>query len=79
MCRKYPRIAPLLQERYKLYNETVTYIESEREKGNLFVIQPSRTIAVKRIERNQKKLTALYELGFRDAKSQIKDIEQFLK
>ncbi|MFC0472792.1 patatin family protein [Halalkalibacter kiskunsagensis] len=79
MCRKYPRVAPLLQERYKLYNDTVTYIESEREKGSLLVIQPSRTIAVKRIERNHNKLFDLYNLGMKDAKAQMKNIEKFIK
>ncbi len=66
--RKHPAIAKLLKERHLVYNKTLMYIESERKKGNLFVIEPSMDLPVTRIERNQKRLLDLYELGYHDAK-----------
>lgn len=78
MYRRHPKIAALLQERYRLYNETLSYIESEKSKGNLFIIQPSSHVAVRRIERNQSRLTQLYELGYNDANRQLNQLNRFL-
>ncbi|WP_332694765.1 patatin-like phospholipase family protein [Halalkalibacter lacteus] len=79
MCRKYPKVAPLLQERYKLYNDTLRYIESEKKKGSLYVLQPSKDIAVKRIEREQSKLLALFDLGYDDAKHHYDQLKEFIE
>ncbi|WP_017727738.1 patatin-like phospholipase family protein [Halalkalibacterium ligniniphilum] len=78
LYKRHPMIASLLQERYKIYNDTLSFIEEEKTKGNVFVLQPSVGIPVGRIERNQKKLTELYELGYNDAKSQFNQLKQFL-
>ncbi len=76
--KRHPKIACLLQERYKLYNDTLSYIHSEKSKENLFIIQPSSRVPVRRIERNQVRLKELYELGYSDAKDQLQQLDQFL-
>lgn len=76
--KRHPKIASLLQERYKLYNDTLSYIHSEKSKENLFIIQPSSRVPVRRIERNQVRLKELYELGYSDAKDQLQQLDQFL-
>jgi predicted patatin/cPLA2 family phospholipase len=78
-CRKYPKIALLLQQRYVLYNQTIDYIEKEIEKGTVLAIQPSRNLSVKRIERDQNKLHSLYLLGYEDAKQKLTQIENFIE
>ncbi|MRH42513.1 patatin family protein [Aquibacillus halophilus] len=78
MYRKYPAIADILLERHQLYNDTLAYMEEEKKKGNLYVIQPSIPIQVSRIERNKPKLLSLYDLGYHDAKAQFQDIQDFL-
>ncbi|MFD2511459.1 patatin family protein [Halalkalibacter alkalisediminis] len=77
LCRKYPKIAPLLAQRYRLYNETVDFIKEGIKEGNVLLIQPSKELAVKRIERNQQKLQDLYSLGYKDAKQQFQQIQLF--
>lgn len=78
LCRKHPKLATTLMERYRIYNQTVDYIESEVQKEKTFVIQPSKAIQVKRIERNQRKLHDLYLLGYEDAKQQFQEVRQFI-
>ena len=79
LCRKYPKIAPLLAQRYRIYNETVDFIKEGIKKGHILLIQPSQELAVKRVERNQKKLQGLYSLGYNDAKKQFEQMQLFLK
>jgi predicted patatin/cPLA2 family phospholipase len=76
--KQHPKINDLLISRHKHYNETLAYIQAEEEKGNVFVIRPSITLPVGRVEKNKTKLQNLYELGLQDAQKQIKNIEKFL-
>ncbi|KKB42510.1 patatin-like phospholipase family protein [Bacillus thermotolerans] len=76
--KKYPVINKLLATRYKLYNDTLDYIYSEEEKGNVFIIQPSVAMPVGRVEKNKEKLERLYELGRQDAQSQMEKLQRFL-
>jgi predicted patatin/cPLA2 family phospholipase len=76
--KQHPKINDLLVNRHKLYNETLAYIKTEEEKGNVLVIRPSVSMPVGRIERNRIKLENLYELGWNDAKNQIEHIKKFI-
>lgn len=77
-ARRYPKLGELLEKRYLLYNETVEYLREEEKKENIYVIQPSEEVPVSRIERNQKRLLNLYELGYSDAKRQFKQLNEWI-
>ena len=64
--------------RYKNYNDTLDYIENMKKDKRILVIEPSKYIKVKRIERNKDKVKSMYELGYDDAKNMYKDINTFL-
>lgn len=76
--KKHPKINELLKNRYKRYNETLDYIQTEEENGKVLVIRPSVSMPVGRVETNKIKLQDLYELGWQDAKNQEKKLELFL-
>ncbi|KFN03168.1 patatin family protein [Bacillus clarus] len=76
LYRRYPKIAELLVEHYRFYNETVSYMYSNEQKDNFYVIQPSVQLPISGIERNQEKLVNLYNLGYSDAHNHY---EQLLK
>lgn len=67
LYRKYPAVADSLQKRLITYNEALSLIELEVERGNVFLIQPSMDLPVSSFERNPHKLLRLYELGYYDA------------
>jgi predicted patatin/cPLA2 family phospholipase len=77
LYRSYPNLAALLEEHYLLYNETLSYLQSEEQKGNVYVIQPSSDIPLSGIERNQRRLTYMYELGYQDAKRQFEKLKRW--
>jgi predicted patatin/cPLA2 family phospholipase len=71
---QYPGLCHAMMKRYKLYNDTVDYLEREEEKGNVFIIRPQSPLKVGRIERNPKKLEDLYKQGYSDAQTKFKDL-----
>ena len=77
--KQYPIISEKLQTRYQLYNDTLDFIEKEKDQGTTFLIQPSKTLQVSRIEKNQQRLIDLYELGWQDAKNNYEQLLAFIE
>ena len=50
--------------RNKIYNEQIEMVEKMEDAGEIVVIRPERPIEVGRMERDAKKLLALYEEGY---------------
>ncbi|MEW9052734.1 MAG: patatin family protein [Neobacillus sp.] len=65
--KEYKGLASAIEKRHYVYNETLTYIEELEAQNKVFVIRPQTELTVGRIERNQAKLTHLYEQGYQDA------------
>lgn len=72
-----------LQQAFKYrserYNERLKQIERLEAEGRIFVIRPSETIAVSRLEKNPAKIQAAYDLGCRDAQTLWPLLECYLK
>ena len=77
--RKYPKFAKTLNNRYKMYNETVEKIINMENKKEIFVIRPTRIVKVKRIEKDPNKLQEMYELGIEDAKNSLEKLKEYIK
>lgn len=65
--RRYPRLRLVLSKRCEVYNKQLEMIERMEDEGRVLVIRPEQKVVVNRIERDTKKLTALYEEGYRCA------------
>lgn len=63
---QYPGLQKAMMNRYKIYNETVQYIEEQEKDGHVIIIRPEK-VDVGRMERDLKKLDAFYEQGYKDA------------
>ncbi|WP_446897749.1 patatin-like phospholipase family protein [Clostridium sp. LBM24168] len=68
-----------MMNRYKKYNDTIRYIEKLESEGKAFVIRPSKVMKVKRIEKNKRKLTELYEQGYKEAKKYYDHLNNWLE
>ncbi len=62
--KQYPQLRAALEQRNVRYNEQLTLVERLEEEGRLTVLRPERPIEVGRIERDTRKLTALYDEGY---------------
>ena len=76
--KKYPLFKERLKKRYVNYNDTVERITADEESGDAFVIRPSLTLPIKRLERDPDKLQAMYDLGVKDAKQRILELKTYL-
>lgn len=79
MYKKYPKLIETMINKYKNYNETVEKIIDMENKKEIFVIRPSRTVKVARIEKDENKLQAMYDLGIEDAKRAMAALKEFIK
>ncbi|MDO5055094.1 MAG: patatin-like phospholipase family protein [Pasteurella oralis] len=75
---KYPNLVKKLANRYQDYNERVEEIIRLSEHNDIFVIRPSQTLPIKRIEKDPAKIQAMYNLGIQDAKKEIVALKDFL-
>lgn len=77
--RKYPKFAKTLNNRYKMYNDTVEKIIELENKKEIFVIRPSKTLKIKRIEKDVEKLQEMYDLGLEDGQKVLEDLKKYLQ
>ena len=70
--RKYPAMQEAIRNRNRIYNEQVSMIEKLEDAGEIIVIRPQKPMEVDRMERDSKKLIALYEEGYNLAMRTLK-------
>ena len=77
--RKYPNLVNAIENRYKMYNNTLDFIEEKVKTGEVFVIQPKEPVHISRVEKDKTKLKELYDKGYNDAKECYEDLIKFIK
>ncbi|OCA92835.1 patatin-like phospholipase family protein [Pseudobacillus wudalianchiensis] len=75
---RYPGVVRMLEGRWRHYNRTIEYINQLEKEKKAFVIRPSQPLEVSRVERNQRKLTKLYDLGWQNAADTFEELTNWL-
>ena len=75
---RYPKVYELMKVRDKQYNETLDILEEMEAEGKAFIIRPKKKSGVGRVEKDKRKLDALYEEGYRDAEECYLDLLEYL-
>lgn len=75
---RYPKLVERLTNRYADYNRAVEDVIRLNEQGEIFVIRPSVTLPIRRIEKDVAKVQAMYDLGVKDAKTVIPALKRYL-
>ena len=76
-CR-YPAFVKTNNDRWKKYNAQLGVVELLEQEGRIFVVRPSETIKISRLEKDPEVLQAMYDLGVKDAKTRLEDMIQYL-
>lgn len=76
--KEYPKFVKVASKRYQHYNDTVEKIIRMEEAGEIYVIRPEQSLAVRRLERDPEKLEAVYTLGFQDSQKQLMELKHYL-
>lgn len=77
--RRYPELVHSLETRHVRYNDALHLVKREEEQGNALVIAPAAPLDLGRIEKDRRKLRAVYEQGYAAAKRQEDALRAFLE
>ena len=77
--RKYPRLVETIANRHNEYNETLIYIEEQKNLGKLMVICPEEDLNISRAAKDPNELKRVYEIGRMVAEQRLDEIKVFLK
>lgn len=75
--RKFPKFVAAVRRRHLMYNAELDYIEKAEKEGRVLVLRPSRTIRVRKMERDLNLVREMYELGRQDAIAHLDEIKKF--
>lgn len=78
LYKQYSQTLAAGKQRHIMYNQQLALVAEQERLGNVLVICPKAPVEIGRTEKNTKKLTALYEQGYADAKEKLKQIINFL-
>ena len=76
--RKYPKLVEALLNRHEVYNQQLDNVLQEEKAGNIFVVRPSETLKIGRLEKDPDKIKAMYQLGVQDMQAELQDLKDYL-
>lgn len=76
--KNYPKLIEAMERRHIIYNKTLSYIAKQEKAGKLFVIRPAQKLEIGKIEKDPRKIQAVYEVGRETMLPQIDAVTQFL-
>ncbi|WP_040976384.1 patatin-like phospholipase family protein [Necropsobacter massiliensis] len=76
--RKYPNLVDTLSRRHLDYNRRVEEIIRLHQQNWIFVIRPSVSLPIGRIEKDLNKIQAMYELGVNDGIRELDNLTRYL-
>lgn len=78
LYRHYPNFVKVASKRYQHYNDTVEHIIELEKSGQVFVIRPSQSIDIGRLEKDPDKFEEVYQHGVADAEQSMADLSVYL-
>ena len=76
--RNFPNFIHALSRRHVRYNQTMRRIAQLEQSGEIFVIRPSSTLGLGRVERDPEKVQQVYNRGRADAQRALEDLRKWL-
>lgn len=76
--KNYDYLVEAINNRYKIYNETLDYIEELESKNQVFIIRPSEQVKVGRLEKDKTKLENLFNQGYSDSENCFKQLSEWI-
>lgn len=76
---KYPNLLVAIENRHRVYNETLAYISQLERTGKLLVIRPENPLPVSRVEKDPDRLRQAYEIGREIVTERLEEIKRFLQ
>ena len=76
--RHYPKLIERWANRYAEYNQAVEKVIEMEKAGKIFVIRPSESLDISRLEKDLAKVQAMYDLGVKDGRAALSELKDYL-
>ena len=76
--KNYNGLINAMENRHKIYNDTLDLLDKLEEEGKCFIIRPSSPLNVGRFEKDKNKLDSVYNKGYDDANNLSEELIKFL-
>ncbi len=76
---RYPELINTILTRHEKYNKQKQYVKKLENKGDIFVIRPSKSVRTSISNNNAERYQEIYELGIKDTKEILADLKEYLK
>lgn len=76
--RNYPKLIGRWANRYAEYNQAVEKVIEMEKAGKIFVIRPSESLDISRLEKDLAKVQAMYDLGMKDGQASLSGLKDYL-
>lgn len=76
--RYYPKLIERWENRYAEYNQAVEKVIEMEKAGKIFVIRPSESLDISRLEKDLTKVQAMYDLGVKDGQAALSELKNYL-
>ncbi len=78
LYKKYPEFVKAASKGYLKYNETLNLIRKYENDGKILALRPSEKIKMKRVEKDLRKLQAIYDVGVKDCNKNLEKIKKYI-
>ncbi|RDE72564.1 patatin family protein [Haemophilus sputorum] len=76
--RNYPKLIERWANRYAEYNQAVEKVIEMEKAGKIFVIRPSESLDISRLEKDLAKVQAMYDLGVKNGQAALSELKDYL-
>ena len=77
--RNYPAMVHALDVRHVMYNQQLELVRQRELEGKALVIRPTEKLDIGHISHDPDEMQAVYDIGRKEGKKQLKRIQEFLK
>lgn len=79
ILKPYPEMIRVLDERSRVYNQTLQYVKQLEKDGTAVVVAPHCPLGISRFEKGHDKLEEIYQIGVQDGKAALTQMRPLLK
>lgn len=79
ILKRYPEMIRVLDERSRVYNQTLQYVKQLEKDGTAVVVAPHCPLGISRFEKGHDKLEEIYQIGVQDGKAALTQMRPLLK
>ena len=76
--RRYPAIIRAMSRRHLMYNDELSYLEEQEQKGHIVIVYPQDTLPIGRTEQDETKMRRVYAMGRLKAEEMLPTVQTFL-